>query len=342
MKTFDVTLSKERGAFFTMYLNLESPEFNFTKRPLMIVLPGGGYAMHSERESEIIALQYMAAGYQACVLRYTLRDKAGWPYPLDDYDRTMEYISEHADEWNIDMDHVAVVGFSAGGHLAACAATLAKHKPRAAVCIYPAILPDIVDGCQPGMPYPHEHVDENTCPCFIAAARNDGVVNVNSSLVFAQALEKAGIDFELYVYATGDHGFSIGTPLMMAAPASTRVANWVKDSIGWLGEIMGALTYNGFAEPMITHTECGDKDPFLSVRCSIEHLRRQGETVEQMLGTLYTPFRKYCKANNLAFEEIISHVGGSAAKDIMEKLGIPAEQINKLNQDLSAIPNTLE
>ena len=342
MKIFDITLNEERGAYFTMYLNLESPEFNFTARPLIIIMPGGAYATHSERESEIIALQYMAAGYQACVLRYTLRDKAGWPYPLNDYDETVEYISKHAEEWNIDMDHIAAAGFSAGGHLAACAATIAKHKPRAAVCVYPAILPEIVDVCQSGMPYPYEHVDEHTSPCFIVCARNDSLVNVNNSLVFAQSLEKAGIDFELYVYNTGEHGFSIGTPLVMGASASPRIANWVNDSIGWLGEIMGTLTCNGFTEPTITHTVCGDGDSFLSVRCTIGHLRKQGEAVEALMEALYTPFRTYRKANDLIFEEILSFVSEDAIKDIMEKLGVPKEEINKLDEALSVIPNICE
>lgn len=342
MKSFDIILNEERGSLFTMYLNLESPEFNFTKRPLMVVLPGGGYYMLSDRESEIIALQYMSAGYQACVLRYTLRDKAGWPYPLEDYEQTVEYISEHAEEWNIDMNHMAVVGFSAGGHLAACTATMAKHKPRAAVCVYPAILSDAVDFCQLGMPYPHEHVSPKTSPCFLACARNDGLTNVNNSLVFAQALEKAGINFELHVYAYGGHGFSIGTPMATLTPAPPRTANWVSDSISWLGEIMGALTYNGFAKPTLLPTMNADYEPFLSVRCSINHLRKQGEAVDRLMETAYAPFRKFCEANGYDFESSLSVIGTGLAKDMMEAHQISSEEIERLDEALSAIPNKLE
>ncbi len=251
MKTFSIVLNEERRVSMTMYLNLESPELGFAKRPLLIVLPGGGYSMCSERESEVIALPYMAAGYQVCILRYTLKDKGGWPDPLNDYDACREVIEQHAEAWHLDANRIATVGFSAGGHLAACAATLARHKPRAAICVYPVILPDIADYCQPGMPSPHEYVSADTCPCFIAATRDDRVVSVKNALAFAQALTQAGVSFELHIYSYGEHGFSVGTPLVVSTPITPRAANWVQDSIGWLGEVMGTLTANGFTEPVL-------------------------------------------------------------------------------------------
>ena len=105
----------------------------------MLVIPGGGYAMCSDREADPVATAYLKAGYQAFILRYTCTPKGKWPLPLEDYDQAMGRIIENAEAWHVDADKIAVVGFSAGGHLAACAATVAEHKPAAAVLVYPKI-----------------------------------------------------------------------------------------------------------------------------------------------------------------------------------------------------------
>lgn len=339
MKTIQIVLSEERNVTLTMYLNLESKEFHFAKRPLMVVLPGGGYAMCSDREAEVVALQYMAAGYQAAVLRYTLKDKGGWPCPINDYDEAMELIASHADEWNIDMDHTATVGFSAGGHLAACTATVAKHRPRGAICVYPAILKDIVDACQPGMPYPHEHVDGKTSPCFLVTARDDGLVNVNNSLVFAQALEKAGVTFELHAYSYGQHGFSVGTPLITNSAITPRAANWVPDSIGWLGEIMGKFTDKGFTQPVLRPRMNGDYEEFLSVDCTLSHMLRQPEPVLQLLKPLFDAVRAIAAGGGFTFEGLCGALGGYPIKLLLETVQTPQAAIEQLDAELSKIPN---
>lgn len=339
MKTIEIVLSEERNVTMSMYLNLESKEFHFQKRPLMVVLPGGGYSACSDREAEVVALQYMSAGYQACVLRYTLKQKGGWPHPLNDYDACMEVIADHADEWNIDMTRTATVGFSAGGHLAACTATIAKHKPRAAVCVYPAILPDIVDACQKGMPYPHEHCDSETSPCFIVAARDDSLVNVQNSLVFAQTLERAGVTFETHIYSYGGHGFSVGSPLIVNTSITPRAQRWVSDSIGWLGELMGEFTETGFTKSVLLPKLNADNDPFLSIRCSIKHILTQDAQVQEVLKPLHDGIRARAKEMGIPYEVLCSAIGVYKVREIMEVVHIPAEDIDKLDSLLNQIPN---
>ena len=170
MKQEIITLNAERNVTLTAYIQETEGEFLFTKRPAILVMPGGGYAMCSDREADPVALAFMKAGYQAFILRYSTGKHRAWPNPLEDYEQAMELIKEKADVWLLDADRIAAVGFSAGGHLCACAATIAKNKPAAAILVYPAILKDICDMCQPGMPYPHEHVTAATSPCFLVAA----------------------------------------------------------------------------------------------------------------------------------------------------------------------------
>ena len=210
MKAQEIILNEDRNVTLTAYLQDTEGEFGFSKRPAMLVIPGGGYAMCSDREADPVAAAYLKAGYQAFVLRYTCTPKGKWPLPLADYEQAMTQIIENAEAWHIDADKIAVVGFSAGGHLAACAATVAEHKPAAAVLVYPAILKDICDMCQPGMPYPHEHVTAKTCPCFLVAARDDRTVDISNTLRMELALAEKGVSFESHIYSYGGHGFSTG------------------------------------------------------------------------------------------------------------------------------------
>lgn len=339
MKTFEISLSKERNVTMTMYLNLESPEMTYPARPLMVVLPGGGYAMCSDRESEIVALQYMAAGYQVCILRYTLQDKGGWPHPINDYDQAMEIIAENAEPWHIDMEHTAVVGFSAGGHLAACTATVARHKPRGAICVYPAILKDIVDACQPGMPYPHEHVDRNTSPCYIVTVRDDSLVKCSNSLQFALALEEQGIPFEVHVYSHGNHGFSIGTQQITTRVTCSRVANWIPESIDWLKDLMGALTEKGYTKPVLPPTLNGDAGQFLSIDCTLKYVMQHSQEAKAAIGPVLDAIEEFARNNQHNFMALFAIAENFTLRDLMETMGVDQELLEPVNEALRVISN---
>lgn len=256
MKTETILLDKERNVTLTAYLQETEGEFGFPARPAILILPGGGYAMCSDREADPVALCYAQAGYQAFILRYTLRDKGLWPKPLEDYGQAMSLIKEHAEQWHVAAGKIAVIGFSAGGHLAACAATMAEHRPAAAILAYPVILKESADTYAPNMPYPNEHVTPNTCPCFLAAARDDNTVSIQNSLMFELALAKNGVPFESHIYSYGGHGFSTGDSWIRTAKAPARLPHWVADSISWLKETLGELTSQGFQE-----VPCSDRFP---------------------------------------------------------------------------------
>lgn len=119
----------------TTYVLDDSPEMlKGKKRPAVIVCPGGAYLNCSDREGEPVALRFMAMGYHAFVLRYSVytENKDGmtfgdpqepeakpWlnhPAPMRDIARAMLELRAHADEWLIDMDRIAICGFSAGAH----------------------------------------------------------------------------------------------------------------------------------------------------------------------------------------------------------------------------------
>lgn len=342
MKAEIILLNKERNVTLTAYIQEADGEFGFVKRPAMVVIPGGGYAMCSDREGDPVAMAYLKAGYQAFVLRYTVKDKGGWPHPLNDYEQAMALISEKTDEWHIDPAKIAVVGFSAGGHLAACAATIAEHKPAAAILVYAPVLKDIVDMCQPGMPYPYQHVTPETCPCFFVAARDDRTVDIKNSLTMELALVEKGVAFESHIYSYGGHGFSTAEDWINTNSVCLRLPRWVPDSIQWLGEVMGRFTRNGFTEPTSAISMNGNYAPVLSVDCTLGHIQKQGETVKAVLSPLYAGIEAVAKAREFSVEGLMTAISNNTVREIMELCQIPVDVIAEIDKALHGMINKLE
>ena len=341
MRAEVITLNSERNVTLTAYIQEVGNEFAFTYRPAMIVMPGGGYAICSDREADPVALAYAKAGFQTFVLRYTLKDKGPWPMPLEDYDAAVELICENAEKWHVDTTKIAAVGFSAGGHLCACAATMAKHRPAAAILVYPGILREIADTCQPNMDCPNEHVDEKTSPCFIVAACDDRSVDVKNSVMMQLALAEHGVPFECHIYSFGGHGFSTAEPWVITNEVCERVPNWVGDSIGWMKEIMGEFTRNGFTEPSIAVCRNADSTPVLSIMCSLAHVRNQDESVQILLKPLYEAIEKVADERCIPRQVMFEHIGKSTLKEMFEMLSFPKDVVKEIDKKLHNIVNRL-
>lgn len=342
MKAETILLNEERDVSLTAYIQDVEGEFGFAKRPAMLVLPGGGYAMCSDREADAVAVAYLKAGYQAFVLRYTVHSKGGWPHPLNDYEQAMSLIVENAEKWHIEPTKISVVGFSAGGHLAACAATVAEHKPAAAVLVYPAILKEVVDMCQPGMPYPHEHVTPETSPCFLVACRDDRTVDIRNTLTMELALAEKGIAFESHIYSYGGHGFSTAEEWVNTNSVCPRLPHWVPDSIEWLGEVMGKFTRSGFSEPTTAISMNSDFAPVLSVDCSLSHIMKQDGEVKALLAPMFAGIEAVAKARNISIEVLTAAIGNNTVRELLEMLQIPAESICAIDTKLHSMVNELE
>lgn len=242
MVTEKIVLNEERNVTLTAYLQEVEGEFgNIPKRPAMLILPGGGYTMCSDREADPVAFVYLKAGYQVFILRYSVMEHAAWPNPLDDYEQAMELIRSRGEEWKLYPDKVAVTGFSAGGHLAACAATIAKNKPDAVILGYPAVEEETVKMCLESAPEVIGRVNEHTAPCFVFATRTDTLVPVSNAVGFISALAQYGIMFESHIYAYGPHGFTICNSAVLSPETEicSRVPQWVEDSVEWLKDILG-------------------------------------------------------------------------------------------------------
>ena len=106
-------------ATLTTYVSYDPPELKMPPRPAMVVCPGGGYSMLSDREAEPVVKEFLTAGMNVFLLRYTVKEKAANYAPLIQASLAIKHVRENAEKYHVDPNRVFIVGFSAGGHLAA-------------------------------------------------------------------------------------------------------------------------------------------------------------------------------------------------------------------------------
>lgn len=264
-------LSGDGRVYLKAYLHEPNGELPIWKqRPAVMVCPGGGYGGCSAREGDPVALSYLAAGFHAFVLTYSLGEKAAFPGPLVDLSRAMALCRAHAGEWGVIPDQIAVCGFSAGGHLAAslgvhwnrswiqerAGVTGEENRPDALILGYPVITTSWMDhdGCVPRLAGGMEekearlllncqnHVGPHTPPAFIFHTYEDNCVPVEDSLVMASALASKDIPFALHIFQRGVHGLALGNPLSSngwAGHDEPAFARWMPMSVEWLWNLFG-------------------------------------------------------------------------------------------------------
>ena len=331
MKTECIVLSEERHVTLTSYLLPVGGEMApLTRRPAVLILPGGGYHFCSDREADPVAFPYLKAGYHAFILRYSLNEQAAWPRPLEDYEEAMALIRENAEAWAVDPERIAVIGFSAGGHLAACAATMAEHRPNAAILGYPVIDGDCVHDYLPSAPDVPSAVDARTCPCFVFATRTDNLVPASNALHLLGALWAHDIAFESHIYANGPHGLTTGDPSVNRQAFSARYANWVEDSIAWLEDVLGGFGSEGLTAPRFGARVNGNREETLNLDCTIGYLLRhpQGRAIlRELMGD------RAEKGAPAAALEVIT------LRDSLAYLGLDPEAVRALEERLHAVEN---
>lgn len=213
----------------------------------IIIAPGGGYHILAwDLEGEEVAGWLEKIGVTAVVLKYRVPRRPGTPgneppiEALQDIQRAIRLVRTRAADWGVAPDRIGVLGFSAGGHLAAWSAMESERqsyppidsvdevscRPDFAVLIYPGYME------KDGALRPEHRVTKDTPPMFLAHASDDRLSSDNSIVVY-RALRDAGVPAELHVYAKGGHGFGLRPTEGVPAPAAwpEQCAEWMK-SIG--------------------------------------------------------------------------------------------------------------
>lgn len=233
------------------------PRSNATDMTAVIVLPGGGYrALSMNSEGRQVANYLNSMGIAAFVLQYRLGPRYHHPVELDDAQRAIRTVRSHANEWHIAQNRIGIMGFSAGGHLAATASTRfdsgkpnasdgvdrVSSRPDFSILCYPVIslteawthqgskLNLLGENPAPGLAKTmsmENAVTAQTPPTFIFQTNADTTVPAENSVYYYLALRKAGVSAEMHVFENGPHGVG----LAMYDPA---LSEWPKLLVNWL------------------------------------------------------------------------------------------------------------
>lgn len=273
----------DKGAYAKYYIQETNQEIDLNRKfPTVIICPGGAYIWTSHREDEYIALKFLSEGFNVIVLHYEQEGREAFsvpndedlpknpvsvfPNPLISLAILVKEVRDNRDNWNVDLNHIVVCGFSAGGNLAALLGTnwdkdwltskigvsSEEIKPTHLMLGYPVLdftpresyrrmlyailgkfefFEEEIDKISPV-----KNVSENTPKTFIWHTMDDTVVPAMDSIRFASELQKFDINYELHIFNKGGHGLALANSLQASNKGLTNVnvSKWFELFIEWL------------------------------------------------------------------------------------------------------------
>jgi acetyl esterase/lipase len=219
-------------------ITVYAPEKAKNTGAAVVICPGGGYSILAmDLEGEEVAAWLNSVGVTGIVLKYRVparKGQASHLAPLQDAQRAMGLVRSHAGEWGVDPHRIGILGFSAGGHLAANASTnydkrqydalddadKVSCRPDFTVLIYPAYLA-VGDRLAPEL-----RVNKQTPPVFFGLAGDDRI-SVDGSIVMYRALQQVKVPADLHIYASGGHGFGL-------RPSDKPCVTWPQRCEQWM------------------------------------------------------------------------------------------------------------
>lgn len=253
------------GYLYTYFLDSSIEMRPNEKRPVILMCPGGGYEMTSDREAEPMAMQFLAMGYHVAILRYSV-SPVRYPVALQQVAESVLYLKNHAEEYHIDPEKIVVQGCSAGGHLAAnygiawnspfLTKLMGMENDPERLCVAGLLLcyPVITSGEKAheesfrnllGEQYEEKkeelslenQVTPDTPPTFLWHTATDETVPVENSLYFFQACLQQGVSAELHIYPVGGHGLSLANEETCRANGigvQKECQSWINLAQTWL------------------------------------------------------------------------------------------------------------
>lgn len=229
----------------TARVNIFLPPAERATGRAIVICPGGGYAhLAFEKEGTRWAPMFNEMGIAVVVLKYRM-PHGNWRVPTEDAEEAVRMVRRHAEEWHVNPSDVGIMGFSAGGHLAATTATHATGDahPDFQLLFYPVITMeegvthqgsrDNLLGPNPseelvGMFCNERQVSPQTPPAFLALANDDRAVPPANAVRYYQALQEHRVATALHIYPKGDHGFGINESFPWHVEMMLEVKAWLQ------------------------------------------------------------------------------------------------------------------
>lgn len=249
-----------KDVYLTGFIYDKSFEYTNQKRKTVLILPGGGYDYVSYREKDPVMVKFNSLGYHAFCLEYSCLSK--YPTPHLEVMCAMHYLNSHQHELGIVPKKIILVGFSAGGHLAASYAGIYKDinkfddvtllRPFALVLSYPVISliktnnPRCVENISHGdkkimhLLSADENVHEDYPPTFMWTTKTDSAVNPDNVVWLRDALKKAKIKNKCVIYPSGPHGLSLANEATSNGDPNfenEKVSHWPEEAHKFLKSI---------------------------------------------------------------------------------------------------------
>ena len=242
--------------------------------PCVVLCPGGAYVFRSQREDEPTVLRFLGAGMAVIKVEYSCGPEGGhYPTQLLQVSAAIAMVRRNAGKWHIDTEKIVVMGYSAGGHLAATVGTkwqeafiretldmkYGENKVNGMILCYPVItsgefthedsIQFLLGEDRYRIPEEREKVSlekmvtGDTPKAFLWHTFEDDLVPVENTLKMADALRKQGIQFELHIYPQGPHGLAICEETTADVKEHLNVyadyvSSWVEHCIRWIREVV--------------------------------------------------------------------------------------------------------
>ena len=253
----------------TVYAPDNYPEIDMNRtRRAIVMCAGGAYWMRSDRECEPVALHFVAADFCVFMLHYAVRP-ARYPLAVTQLAAAVDHVRTNAAKYHVQPDKIVVMGYSAGGHLAASlgvrwhepwlSESLDKKpediQPNGMILCYPVItgtrathggsMENLTGSTDPevwDIQSLEKLVTDKTPKSFIWHTYEDEAVPVENSLMFFTAMRRCGVQGELHIYPYGVHGLSLGTaqscnPETCPHYIQPYVKNWLEMAVQWLNHL---------------------------------------------------------------------------------------------------------
>ncbi|GBD68503.1 alpha/beta hydrolase [Tetragenococcus halophilus] len=211
--------------------------------PGIVVVGGGSYKQLRERDTERVALQFATQAFQSFVVNYPTEEQKSYAKAKEAIVEAFDYIKKHADQLKVDLNKLGIIGFSAGGQLAADYSNQIDTQAKFALLGYPVIKPTLDEKMGVQSTDVSKLVSPNTPPTFVWGAMNDGLTPFLEHIdVYTQALAQNSVPFEVHEFSTGNHGMALAnkwTGVVNDGRVDHHMSRWFPLAVEWLDEMIG-------------------------------------------------------------------------------------------------------